>query len=114
MSSLLRLAPGVIRDIADQSEGRFVPLLRHLREVVPRPVRRLALRALPVTLRNDVQKRLKPPQPPREIDSAAIEAVASPLSVRTANLDRVVAALEAAEVPYFRVQPLHWQSSVLG
>ncbi|MFC7279924.1 stealth family protein [Paractinoplanes rhizophilus] len=39
---------------------------------------------------------------------------ASPLSVRTANLDRVVAALEAAGVPYFRVPPLQWQSSVLG
>ena len=37
-----------------------------------------------------------------ELDLATIDPAASPLSVRTANLDRVVAALEAAQIPYFR------------
>jgi hypothetical protein len=51
---------------------------------------------------------------PREIDLSPVEPAASPLSVRTANLDRVVVALETAGVPYFRVPPLQRQSSVLG
>ncbi|MEV6602300.1 stealth family protein [Actinoplanes sp. NPDC051346] len=46
--------------------------------------------------------------------SARIDPAASPLSVRTDNLDRVVGALAAQDVPYFRIPPVEWQRTVVG
>jgi hypothetical protein len=58
------------------------------------------------TLPDPVRNRLRTPAVPSPEETAArVEATASPLSIRTANLDLVVDALDAAGVPYFRVPP---------
>jgi hypothetical protein len=85
--------------------------LRLVRAAVPRPVRRWMYHSLPAPVRS----RLRPPALPSVEESAArVDSAASPLSVRTANLDRVVDALEAAGVTYFRIPPVEWQRTAVG
>jgi hypothetical protein len=60
-------------------------------------------------------RRLRPPAAPSPEEAAArVDPTASPLSVRTGNLDRVVDALEAGGVPYFRLPPVEWQRTAVG
>ncbi|GAA0816975.1 stealth family protein [Spirilliplanes yamanashiensis] len=75
-----------------------MPPLRRIRKAVPKPVKRWVFKALPRRVRDSI----RPPKPnPKQL--APIDAAASPLAVRTANLDRVVAALDAAGVAWFRL-----------
>ncbi|TWG25820.1 stealth conserved region 3 domain-containing protein [Actinoplanes teichomyceticus] len=81
------------------------------RKVVPRPVRRWLGRALPEAARN----RLAPASGgPRPIDEAHVDPEATPLSVRSANLDRVADALDAAGVPWFRVPANRFERTVVA
>ncbi|GIE99131.1 stealth family protein [Paractinoplanes rishiriensis] len=89
--------------------------LRLVRKAVPRPVRRLVFTALPAPVRDALAKRKERRDPlVQERNVAGIDPDASPLSVRTRNLDRVVDALDEAGVGYFRVPPVQWQRTALA
>jgi hypothetical protein len=91
-----------------------VGTLRRVRDAVPRPVRRLVYQALPVRLRNAVVRRVRPPSAPGEMQLAQIDDAGSPLAARSQNLDRVVDALDAAGVPYFRVPALRFERTTVA
>ncbi len=100
---------------------------------VPRPLRRRAIRILPPTRRLWLVRRVvRPPQARvlhkhpgtdlakvrngtgRPRTAARVDATASPLDVRRANINRVAAAWEGAGVPYFRVPQRQVGRTVLG
>ncbi|WP_433298147.1 stealth family protein [Actinoplanes sp. CA-030573] len=61
-------------------------------------------KALPAGVRKKAVRQVREPDPIElELEAAPTDPYASPFSVRTANLDRVVDALAAAGVPCFRV-----------
>ena len=71
--------------------------------------------SLPAPVRSGVLRRLhKPAGPTPEQLAARVDPAASPLSVRTANLDRVVDAFDTAGVTYFRVPPVEWQRTAVA
>jgi hypothetical protein len=102
----------MVRPGAARAKGRDVHPLRIIRKAVPRPVRRWAYRALPASMRTAMVQQIRPGTDLEDV--APVDAGASPLAVRTANLDRVAAALDAADIPYFRVPARQVTRSVLG
>ncbi|MEV0897998.1 stealth family protein [Actinoplanes sp. NPDC049802] len=81
------------------------------RKVVPRPVRRWLARALPESTRKKVASASQQPSP---LDLARVDPKATPLSVSSANLDRVADALDAAGVTWFRVPANRFEQTVVA
>lgn len=108
-------------------------LWRAVRMAVPRPLRRRAIRIFPPTRRLWLVRRVvRLPQARvlhthpgtdlakvrtgtgRPRTTARVDAAASPLDVRRANINRVATTLEGAGVPYFRVPQQQVGRTVLG
>jgi hypothetical protein len=86
-----------------------------MRNAVPQSARKAIYHILPARVRRSVVRQVRPPDPLQlQLQAAAVDADATPLSVRTANLDRVVEALDDAGVPYFRVQAAAPEHTALG
>lgn len=86
-------------------------LPRIVQTAVPRGARRAIFRALP----DGVQKKVRPVGPLEiERQTASVDPQASPFQARTANLDRVVDALNAVAVPYFRLPAAGLGHTALG